>query len=266
MGIPLLAGRLFDQRDVMSRPSVTVIGKALAEMYFPSGNALGKQVSFAFPPDPGIPRQVVGIVGDVRDVSLGDAPKPMVYVPFTQAPYPGAVVVVKSPLSVASVAATLRHDVAKIDKDLPVSDIASMPDILSASVAQPRFRTFLLGVFATMALVLAATGIFGVIPYSVACRTHEIGIRVALGASRGAILGLVSRETLILISAGLILGGISALAASRVLGHLLFGVSASDPLTLASVTIALAAVAALAAYVPARRAMSVDPMIALRDE
>jgi putative ABC transport system permease protein len=92
-----LAGRLFNQRDVMSRPNVTVIGKALAELYFPSGNALGKQVSFAFPPDPGIPRQVVGIVGDVRDVSLGDAPKPMLYVPFTQAPYPGAVVVVKSP-------------------------------------------------------------------------------------------------------------------------------------------------------------------------
>jgi putative ABC transport system permease protein len=266
MGIPLLAGRLFDQRDVMSRPNVTVISKALAEMYFPSGNALGKQVSFAFPPDPGVPRQIVGIVSDVRDVSLGDAPKPMVYVPFTQAPYPGTVVVVKSPLGVASAAATLRHDVAKIDKDLPVSDIASMPDALSASVAQPRFRTFLLGLFAAMALVLAATGIFGVISYSVARRTHEIGIRVALGASRGAILGLVSRETLMLISAGLILGGVSALAASRVLSHLLFGVSASDPLTLVCVAVALATVAALAAYVPARRAMSVDPMVALRDE
>jgi putative ABC transport system permease protein len=266
MGIPLLAGRLFDQRDLMSRPNVTVISKALAEMYFPSGNTLGKQVSFAFPPDPGVPRQIVGIVNDVRDVSLGDAPKPMVYVPFTQAPYPGIVVIVKSPLSVASFAATLRHDVAKIDKDLPVSDIASMPDALNASVAQPRFRTFLLGLFAAMALMLAATGIFGVTSYSVACRTHEIGIRVALGASRGAILGLVSRETLILISAGLILGGISALAASRVLGHLLFGVSASDPLTFVCVAIALAAVVALAAYVPARRAMSVDPMIALRDE
>jgi len=115
-----------------------------------------------------------------------------------------------------------------------------------------------------MALVLATTGIFGVISYSVACRKHEIG--VVLGASRGAILGLVSCETLIMISAGLFLGGIGALAASRVLGHLLFGVSASDPLTLASVTIVLAAVAALAAYVPARRAMSVDSMIALRDE
>jgi predicted permease len=266
MGIPLLAGRLFDQRDLMSAPNVTVISKALAQIYFPNGNALGKQISFAFPPDPGIPRQIVGIVGDVRDVSLSDGPKPMMHVPFSQAPFPGAVVVVKSALSVSSVAVTIRQDVAKIDKDLPVSDIASMPDILNASVAQPRFRTFLLGLFAAMALVLAATGIFGVISYSVACRTHEIGIRVALGASRGAILGLVSRETLILISAGLLLGGVGAVAASRVLGHLLFGVSPGDPVTLVCVAIALATVAAVAAYVPARRAMSVDPMIALRDE
>ncbi len=174
-------------------------------------------------------------------------------------------VVVKSPLSVSSVAATIRQQVTTIDKDLPVSDIASMPEILNASVAQPRFRTFLLGLFAAMALLLAATGIFGVISYSVACRTHEIGIRVALGASRGAILGLVSRETLILISAGLILRGVGAVAASRVLGHLLFGVSASDPLTLACVAFA-ATVAAIASYVPTRRAMSVDPMVALRDE
>jgi putative ABC transport system permease protein len=266
MGIPLLAGRLFDQRDLMSAPNVTVISKAFAQIYFPNGNALGKQISFAFPPEPGIPRQIVGIVGDVRDVSLSDSPKPMMYVPFSQAPFPGAVVVVKSPLSVSSVAATIRQEVAKIDKDLPVSDIASMPDILNASVAQPRFRTFLLGLFAAMALLLAATGIFGVISYSVACRTHEIGIRVALGASRGAILGLVSRETLILISAGLLLGGVGAVAASRVLGHLLFGVSASDPLTLVCVALALAAVVALASYVPARRALSVDPMIALRHE
>ena len=129
-------------------------------------------------------------------------------------------------------AATIRQQVATIDKDLLVSDIASMPEILNASVAQPRFRTFLLGLFAAMALLLAATGIFGVISDSVACRMDDIGIRVALGASRGAILGLVSRETLILISAGLILGGVGAVAASRVLGHLLFGVSASDPLTL----------------------------------
>jgi predicted permease len=266
MGIPLLAGRLLNQRDLVSTPNVTVISKALARIYFPNENPLGKQLSFSFPPDPGIPRRIVGIVGDVRDVALGDDPKPMLYVPFAQAPFPGAVVVVKSPLDVSRVAATIRQDVAKIDKDLPVSGIASMPDILHTSVAQPRFRTFLLALFAAVALLLAATGIFGVISHSVACRTHEIGIRVALGASRRAILTLVSRETLILISAGLLLGTASALAASRLLSHLLFGVSATDPLTLVSVAMALAAVVALAAYIPARRAMSVDPLIALRDE
>ncbi len=266
IGIPLLAGRLFNERDLIRAPKVTVISKAFARIYFPNENPLGKKLSFAFPPDTGVPRQIVGIVGDVRDVSLGDDPKPMMYVPFTQAPFAGAVVVVNSPMSLSSVAAAIRRDVAEIDKDLPVSDIASMPDILDSSVAQPRFRTFLLALFAAMALVLAATGIFGVVSYSVACRTHEIGIRVALGASRRVILRLVSREALIVISAGIVLGAAGALAVSRILGHLLFGVSAVDPLTLVSVAIALAATAALAAYVPARRAMSVDPMIALRDE
>ena len=133
-------------------------------------------------------------------------------------------------------------------------------------MAQPRFRTFLLGLFAAMALVLAATGIFGAISYSVSCRTREIGIRVALGASRGAIMRLVSRETLKRTLAGLVLGAGCTLAASRLLGHSLFGVSPSDPLTLVSVAAALAAVATLAAYVPAGRAMCVDPMAALRDE
>ena len=141
-----------------------------------------------------------------------------------------------------------------------------MPDIIEASVAQPRFRTFLLGLFGAMALVLAATGIFGVISYSVSRRTNEIGIRVALGASRGTILRMVLRETLVLTFAGLAVGLPCALAASRLLGNMLFGVSASDPATLAIVAITLAAVAALAGYVPARRAMRVDPMVALRYE
>jgi putative ABC transport system permease protein len=266
MGIPLLAGRLFNDRDVMSAPNVTVISKALARTYFPNEDPLGKQISFAFQPAPGVARQIVGIVGDVRDESLGEDPKPMMYVPFAQAPIPGAVVVVKSPLSLSSVVATLRRDVAKIDKDLPVSRIAAMPDVLETSVAQPRFRAFLLGLFAAMALVLAATGIYGVISCSVSCRTHEIGIRLALGASRGTILGMVSRETLMLTLGGLALGLPSTLAASRLLGHLLFGVTAYDPSTLAAVAIVLGAVAAIAAYVPARRAMCVDPMVSLRHE
>jgi putative ABC transport system permease protein len=153
-----------------------------------------------------------------------------------------------------------------MDQDLPVTDVAMMPDIIEASVAQPKFGTFLLGLFAAMALVLAATGIFGVVSYSVSQRTREIGIRMALGASRGGILRMVLREILVLTFAGLAVGVPSALAASHLVGHMLFGVSANDPATLAAVAFALAAVAALAGYVPARRAMRVDPMIALRYE
>jgi putative ABC transport system permease protein len=188
------------------------------------------------------------------------------YVPYAQAPFWGANLVVKSTLSTSSVAAAIRQEVQKMDKDIPVTDVAKMPDLIVASLAQPRFRTFLLGLFAAMALVLAATGIFGVISYSVSCRTNEIGIRVALGASSGAILRMVVRETLVLTFVGLALGVPSALAASHLVGHMLFGVSANDPATLAAVAFALAAVATLAGYVPARRAMCVDPMVALRHE
>jgi putative ABC transport system permease protein len=266
MGIPLLTGRLFNERDVMASPNVTVISKAMARIYFPNEDPIGKQISFAFPPEPGVPRQIVGIVGDIRDASLSENPKPMMYVPFAQAPYPAMVVVAKSSLSVSNLAATIRQDMARIDKELPLEKVASMPEVLSRSMAQPRFRTFLLSLFAAIALALAATGIFGVISYSVSCRTHEIGIRVALGASRGAILRLVSGETFLLTLTGLLLGAGSALAASRLLDDLLFGVSAGDPLTLVSVAMVLAAVAALAAFVPARRAMSVEPTVALREE
>jgi putative ABC transport system permease protein len=141
-----------------------------------------------------------------------------------------------------------------------------MPDLIDASVAQVRFRTFLLGLFAAMALLLSAIGIFGVISYSVSRRTNEIGIRVALGASGGSILRMVLRETLVLTFAGMALGIPCTLVASRLLGHMLFNVSASDPATLAVVTVGLAAVAAFAGYIPARRAMRVDPMVALRYE
>jgi putative ABC transport system permease protein len=266
MGIPLLFGRLFDRRDILSSHRVTIISKTMARLYFPNQDPLGKQLRFSFPPDSGAARAIVGIVGDVRDIALGQDPGPMMYVPYAQAPFWGANVVVKSALSPSSVAAAIRQEVQKIDKDLPVTEVAMMPDIIETSVAQPRFRTFLLGLFAAMALVLAATGIFGVISYSVSCRTNEIGIRVALGASRGSILRMVLRETLVLTFAGMALGIPCALAASRLLGHMLFGVSVNDPATLASVTFALAAVATLAGYVPARRAMSVDPMAALRYE
>lgn len=206
MEIPLMAGRVFNQHDVASAARVSVISQAMARLYFPNQDPLGKRLVFGFPPDGMVVREIVGIVGDVRDVALGQDPGAMMYVPFAQAPFWGANVVVRSGLSPSSVAQAIRQEVRKLDKELPVTDVATMPDILEASLSQPRFRTFLLGLFAAMALVLAATGIFGVISYSVLCRTNEIGIRVALGASRGAILRMVLRETLVLTFLGLALG------------------------------------------------------------
>ena len=267
MGIPLLAGRAFNSHDIASAPRVSIISEAMARTYFPNQDPLGKRITFGYPRGSGESmREIVGIVGNVRDVALGKSPGAIMYVPFVQAPFWGANLVVKSTLSTSSVAAAIRKEVQRIDKDLPVTDVAKMPDLIDASVAQPRFRMFLLGLFATMALLLAAIGIFGVISYSVSRRTNEIGIRVALGASSGSILRMVLRETLVLTFAGMALGIPCTLVASRVLGHMLYNVSASDPATLAVVTVGLAAVAALAGYIPARRAMRVDPMVALRYE
>ena len=266
MEIPLRAGRLFDQHDVAASPRVSLISEAMARIYFPNQNPLGKQIVFGFPPDIGAAREIVGVVGDVRDVALAQDPGAMMYVPYAQAPFWGANVVVRSTLSAASVASTIRRDVQQIDKDLPVTDVAMMKDTIDATLAQPKFRTFLLGLFAAMALVLAATGIFGVISYSVSRRTNEIGIRITLRASRNTILRMVLRETLMLTGAGLVLGLPSALAASHLLGHMLFSVSANDPATLAAVAFTLGLIAAVAGYIPARRAMRVDPIVALRHE
>jgi putative ABC transport system permease protein len=188
------------------------------------------------------------------------------YLPFAQSPFWGSDLVVKSTLPESSVAGAIRKDTMAIDKDLPIGDIAKMTDVLSTNVAEPRFRTWLLVLFAAMALVLAATGIFGVIAYSVSRRTQEIGIRIALGASRGAISQMVLRETMMLTLAGLAIGVPCALAASHLVGHLLFGVSARDPITFGLVALILGAVAAVAGYIPARRAMRVDPMVALRHD
>src|SRR5579859_6840590 len=266
MGIALRAGRTFDRHDDSSATRVAVISEAMARVYFPNQNPLGKRLTFGFPPDSWAPREIVGIVGDVRDVSLGQEPGPMMYVPYAQAPFWGANMVVKSTLSLASVAAVIRREVQKMDKDLPVTEVVMMPDVIEASVEQPRFRTLLLGVFAGMALALAAIGIFGVISYSVSCRTNEIGIRVALGAQRADVLRQVLTEGAKLALVGLVAGLLGSLAATRLMGTLLFGVKASDPLTFAAVAAILASVTLAACYIPARRATRVDPIVALRYE
>jgi predicted permease len=266
MGIPLVSGRFFDQHDVPSSVRVSVISQVMARMYFPNENPIGKKIVFGFPPDANVVREVVGVVGDVRDVALGQDPGPMMYVPYAQAPFWGANVVVRSALSPADVATAIRRHVHQIDSGLPVSAIAVMPDVINASLAAPKFRTLLLGLFAVIALLLAASGIFGAISYSVSCRTNEIGIRVALGASRAAVLGMISRETAALTLAGIAVGVPSAVAVSRLVAHMLFGVSPRDPLTIGVVIGTLLSVSALAAYIPARRALRISAMDALRHD
>lgn len=266
MKIPLLRGREFNERDVSSAPRVTVISEAFAHRFFANEDPIGKQLVFSFPPNPGVPRQIVGVVQNVRDVSIGQDPGPMMYVPFDQSPFWGGEVVVRSDLNVGSVAATIRHEVHEVDRDLPVADVASMSDLIDTSVAQPRFRTWLLGLFAVMALVLAAAGIFGVISYSVSRRTHEIGIRVTLGASPSNVMRLILTESARLVLIGLAVGVPVALGLGRFLSSLLFHIHAADPTTFTAVAFLLFTVATLAAYVPARRAARVDPMVALRHE
>jgi predicted permease len=264
MRIPLRRGRFFSGQDSGANPNVAIISEALARRYFPDQDPIGREMRFGFPPNGNVARKIVGIAGDVRDVTLSQEPGPMMYVPFAQAPLYGGEVVVRSSLSASSVAAAIRQTVHSIDKDLPVTDVESFPDALGHSIARERFRTFLLGSFSALALVLAAVGIFGVISYSAVQRTHEIGIRVALGAQRRDVFRLILGEGTKLALVGLGLGAALAFLATRLMASLLYGVSATDPATFGAVAMLLLGVAATACYIPARRAMRVDPMAALR--
>ena len=214
------------KHDAMTAPRVTVISEAMAKVYFPNEDPIGKHLTFAFPPDSGVDREIVGIVGNIRDVALSSKSRADDVRAIRAVTILGGAVVVKSTLSSAEVAAAIRRDVSQMDKDLPVTDVEDLSALVDASTAQPKFRTTLLGLFAAIALILAVTGIFGVISYSVSCRTREIGIRVALGASRSAILQMILRETLTLTLMGLAVGVPCALAASRLVGHMLFNVLA----------------------------------------
>ncbi len=266
MRIPLLRGRFFTEQDSPSSPNVAIISETLARRYFPNQDPLGKRMRFGFPPNGNVVREVVGIVGDVRDVALSREPGPIMYVPFAQAPLYGGEVVVRSSLDTTSVTAAIRQAVHSIDKDLPVTDVESFPDTLGASVAQERFRTLLLSSFSGIALILAAVGIFGVISYSVSQRTREIGIRMALGAQPHSVLRLILRQGAKLALLGLGAGTVAALLLTRLMASLLYRVSATDPLTFGAVGIVLLGAAVTACYIPARRAMRVDPMVALRHE
>jgi predicted permease len=264
MRIPLLRGRFFCEQDSPSNPKVAVISETLARRYFPNQDPIGRQMRFGFPPDTNVSREIVGVVGDVRDVALSQKPGPLMYVPFAQAPLYGGEVIVRSSLTTSSVAAAIRQAVHSIDKDLPVTDIEPFPNALGQSISRERFRTFLLGSFSALALILAAVGIFGVVSYFASQRRQEIGIRIALGAQRGDVLRLILGQGAKLTLLGLGTGVVFAFLLTRLMASLLYGVSATDPVTFGAVAIVLFGVAVIACYIPARRALRVDPVVALR--
>jgi putative ABC transport system permease protein len=266
MGIPLLRGRTFSRQDAMSAPRVAIISKELARIYFPHQDPLGQHLMFGFPPEGNVKREIVGVVGDVRDAALSRAPGPMMYVPFAQAPLWGVILVSKTSLSASAATHEIAAKVHEVDRDLPVTDVEWMSEAVDNSLARARLRTWLLGLFGASALVLAAAGVFGVISYSVSRRTHEFGVRMALGASRKEILRLVLKEALRLALAGVTAGIALAFALSRLISTFLFGVRATDPATLVVLPLLLTGAALLAAYLPARRATKVDPTMALRHE
>ena len=270
LNIPLLRGRSFDERDTQHAPPVLLVNETFARRFFAGTEALGQHIMIegeagdrAVPPA----REIIGVVGDVRHESLDTESGPEYYVPYTQAPEAFMSLVVRSSgTNPESLAATVREAIRQIDKDQYVAAIQPMTQLVADSVARRRFNTLLTGLFAVVALLLASIGIFGVMNYTVAQRTQEIGLRVALGAQTRDVLRLVLGQGMQLILFGLAVGLATSLALTRVLAGMLYGVTPTDPQTFAAVSLLLAGVALLACYIPARRATKVDPLVALRCE
>jgi putative ABC transport system permease protein len=265
MGIPLLKGRTFTDREETQESRVVIISDALARQYFPNESPLGKRITISMK-EQNDPCEIIGVVGDVKMKGLDMATRPMVYWPHAELPYLRMTLLVRTNGSTAGIAGSLEREVRALDKDQPISDVRSMNEWLAESIARARFATFLLGIFAIVALVLASLGIYGVMAYSVTQRTNEIGIRMALGATRGDVVLLVLRRGLMLAVSGVAIGLIGSVGLTRLLAGLLFGVSVTDPAIFGLVPILLLAIALLAVYLPARRATKVDPLVALRYE
>ena len=270
MGMRLIAGRAFSARDTADAPGVVIINETLAKKYFPNEDPIGRRLGLSGPPDM---REIVGVVADVRNYGLDAEVKPEAYVPFLQnapeyltAVAAGMNIVVRTVNDPTALASAFRAQVQALDKDQPVAEISTMEVQLAESIAQRRFNMLLLAVFAALALVLAAVGIYGVIAYTVAQRSHEMGIRLALGASRADILKLVFSDAMFTTLTGVTVGLIAALALTRLLSSLLYDVAPTDPLVFLGLAALLILVALIATYVPARRAMRLNPIAALRHE
>lgn len=264
MGTRVLRGRDFDERDQVGSPSVMMVNQTFVRNFLPGQNPIGQRFSVCW--DVPNPAEIVGVVADARQRGLDDTPRPRIYLSNQQTPMYFAAVVVRAKGDPRQIMSSVETAIHRVDPEQAVSGLHTMDEVLSDSVSRPRFQALLLLVFAGLALGLATIGVYGVISYSVGQRTREIGIRVALGAGHGDVIYLVMKEALLLAGLGLGIGLIGALALTRVLGNLLFEVTPTDPITLFTVSCLVTVAAALATYLPARRAMKVDPMLALRYE
>jgi putative ABC transport system permease protein len=261
--IPVLRGRQFTAQDKQDAPLTVIINDTLAEQLWPGQNAVGKRLRVGYEKKD---REIVGVVGSIKQTTLEAQPRPAMYLPHLQAPTPGLTLLVRTRGEPLVMAAAVREQVRAIDKDVPVTQVQTMEKVLGASVAQPRFSMLLVGLFAALALILSAVGIYGVMAYAVSRRAHEIGVRMALGAGASQVLKLVLKDGMTLAFAGIAVGLLGAFALTRLMASLLFGIGAKDPVTFVSVAAFLAFVAFIACYIPARRATKVDPLIALRNE
>lgn len=269
MGIPILNGRDFEDRDEHKSTPVVIVTDTFARQFFPGENPIGKRIK------PGIAswedekpamREIVGVVADIRNRALNTEPKPAYYLPQSQVPFNQLILVMKTAGDPNSLITSATREVRLMDQELPVFGVKTMDEYIAGSVAAPRFNTTLLSIFAAVALVLTVIGLYGVMSYSVAQRTNEIGIRMALGAQTRDVLKLIVRQGFQLVLIGLVLGLAGALALTRLLSSLLFGVKTKDPATFVAIAVLLALVSLLACYVPAWRATKVDPLEALRYE
>jgi putative ABC transport system permease protein len=262
MGIPIVAGRDFSAQDREGSPTVVIVNEVFARRYF-GGNAVGRRLRFGSK-EPF--REIVGVARNAKYRNLREDPLPFIYTPLAQEPQPGMTLMVRTVGDPSAMIGAVRNEVHALNSDVPLFEVQTMSERIADQLAADRVVAVLLSVFGVGALLLATIGIYGVVAFAVAQRTHEIGIRIALGADRPDILKLILGQGMVLIVIGAGFGLALALTATQLLKSLLFGVSATDPLTFVSVVSALIGVALLACYVPARRAMKVDPLVALRYE